>query len=109
MRFIVDQQLPPALAAWLRSRGHQADHVRDIGLRDADDGEVWNHAERLNAVIVTKDHDFVARRSARTDGPAIVWLRVGNSTTPRLLTWIEPKWPGVDVALSEDVAIVEVR
>jgi predicted nuclease of predicted toxin-antitoxin system len=41
MRFIVDAQLPPQLAAWLRARGHAAFALRDIGLRDAGDTDVW--------------------------------------------------------------------
>jgi predicted nuclease of predicted toxin-antitoxin system len=33
MRFLVDAQLPPALAAWIRDQGHEATAVRDIGLQ----------------------------------------------------------------------------
>ena len=32
MRFLVDQQLPPALARFLAAGGHLAEHVSDIGL-----------------------------------------------------------------------------
>jgi len=31
MKFIVDAQLPPALARWLCEQGHQAEHVQDVG------------------------------------------------------------------------------
>lgn len=41
MRFLVDAQLPPALARLLASHGHVAEHVADIGLRDADDSPIW--------------------------------------------------------------------
>lgn len=34
MRFLVDAQLPPALARWLTERGHDAVHVLDLGLGD---------------------------------------------------------------------------
>ena len=37
MKFIVDAQLPPALARWLREQGHQAEHVAEAGLREAED------------------------------------------------------------------------
>lgn len=39
MRFLVDAQLPPALARLLTARGHHADHVTDIGRGDAPDRE----------------------------------------------------------------------
>jgi uncharacterized protein with PIN domain len=32
MRFLVDNQLPPSLARWLRDRGHDAEHVFESGL-----------------------------------------------------------------------------
>ena len=59
MRFLVDAQLPPALARWLTERGHDAFHVFDVGMGRAGDQEIWNHAAAINAVIVTKDEDFV--------------------------------------------------
>jgi predicted nuclease of predicted toxin-antitoxin system len=33
MRFLVDAQLPPALARWLAAQGHEAAHVGDLGLQ----------------------------------------------------------------------------
>ena len=40
MRFIVDAQLPPALARLMAASGLQAEHVIDVGLRDSEDSEV---------------------------------------------------------------------
>ncbi|WP_397220135.1 DUF5615 family PIN-like protein [Nocardioides sp. AE5] len=37
MRFLIDTQLPPALARLLVSRGHEAEHVVDIGPGEAPD------------------------------------------------------------------------
>ena len=37
MKFLVDAQLPPALAHWLRGAGHEAQAVGEVGLRDASD------------------------------------------------------------------------
>ena len=44
MRFIVDAQLPPALARLLSAHGYTAEHVVDIGMRDLDDSLIWAHA-----------------------------------------------------------------
>ena len=54
MRFVIDAQLPPALARLLTAQGHTAEHVADIGLRDADDSPIWAYALELQAIIVTK-------------------------------------------------------
>jgi predicted nuclease of predicted toxin-antitoxin system len=44
MRFLVDAQLPPALARWLASQGHVAEHVADLGMADSLDQEVGDRA-----------------------------------------------------------------
>ena len=62
MRFLVDAQLPPALAGWLREQGHEAEHVEDVGLIASTDAAIATHAETNGAVLVTKDEDFSALR-----------------------------------------------
>jgi predicted nuclease of predicted toxin-antitoxin system len=109
MIFLIDQQLPPALTGWLQSRGHEATHVRNIGLRDADDVTIWRHAEAMGAIVVTKDMDFVTMRSRALTGPTIVWLRIGNVTTPDLAVWLEMNWVDIEAALHAGDAVVEVR
>jgi predicted nuclease of predicted toxin-antitoxin system len=34
VKLLLDAQLPPALARWLRERGHEALAVREVKLRD---------------------------------------------------------------------------
>lgn len=109
MKFVIDQQLPQALAAWLAARGHEAEHVRHIGLRDADGREIWKYAEASGAAILTKDGDFALLRRAAGSGPLVVWLRIGNATTAALLRWLEVRWAEVEAALATDVGVLEVR
>ena len=62
MRFLVDAQLPPALARRIEALGHKAEHVADCDLASAPDSLIRDHAERVGAVIVTKDEDFAVHR-----------------------------------------------
>jgi len=101
VKFLVDAQLPPSLARWLREAGHEAEHVEDVGLREANDGAIWAHALRSGAVLVTKDEDFAARSALTAITPMIVWLRIGNTTNRALLTWIEPRLPGIAGLLAQ--------
>ncbi len=39
---------------------------------------------------MTKDEDFALRNMAETSGTQVLWLRIGNSTNPALLRWLEP-------------------
>ena len=104
MRFLVDAQLPPALAGWLRARGHEAEHTGAA----AKDGAIWDRARDEDWIIVTKDRDFAVWVTARRAGPAVVWIRLGNATTDVLTRWLEPRWPKVERRLSQNARLVEV-
>lgn len=108
MRFLVDAQLPPVLAAWLEQAGHQAQHVEQCGLREAADGTIWAHALRTEAVILTKDEDFAQRAARSEDAPVIVWLRVGNATNRALHAWFMARLPGIVRFLESGTKLVEV-
>jgi predicted nuclease of predicted toxin-antitoxin system len=109
MHFVVDAQLPPALARLLSGLGHTAEHVADIGLRDADDSPIWDYAVRSQAVIVTKDEDFVQRHQQSRMAPVVVWLRIGNTSRRALLQWFEPLVPQIVALIENGDRIVEVR
>jgi predicted nuclease of predicted toxin-antitoxin system len=67
--FLVDAQLPPALARFLTAAGHQAEHVVDLGLERAPDREIWSKAIDFGSAIITKDEDFLTLRALRSRGP----------------------------------------
>ncbi|MFT4082937.1 MAG: DUF5615 family PIN-like protein [Nocardioides sp.] len=90
MRFLVDAQLPPALARLLREHGHEADHVTDIGPGDASDDGLWRFALADQAVIVTKDEDLSHMIARGGEAPAVLWARIGHTRRADLLAWFEP-------------------
>ncbi|WJH39790.1 DUF5615 family PIN-like protein [Aliirhizobium terrae] len=108
MRFLVDAQLPPALARWLVDQGHEAGHVVDFNLQSAADREIWDFAVQRDAVIITKDEDFAQRRALTKDGPTIVWVRLPNSRRSDLLQWFEKALDDIVAALERGETIVEV-
>jgi predicted nuclease of predicted toxin-antitoxin system len=84
MHLLVDAQLPPRLARPLAEAGYRAEHVKDLGLRDASNTAIWLHEQ---AIIVTKDADFVEKFRRQPGGPLIVWLRIGNAANSVLPAW----------------------
>jgi predicted nuclease of predicted toxin-antitoxin system len=88
VKFVVDAQLPPALARLLREAGCDA-------FREASDAEIWRYAVQQQAVIITKDEDFAERCLYSRDQPVIVWLRIGNTSNQSLLSWFVPLWPEI--------------
>ncbi|MBH0203019.1 MAG: DUF5615 family PIN-like protein [Nitrospira sp.] len=58
MNFLIDAQLPPALARLINSLGHEAVHVEAVGVLLSTDHTIWNYAVTNAQIIVTKDEDF---------------------------------------------------
>lgn len=109
MRFVVDAQLPPALARLLASHGHQAEHVADIGLLEAGDSSIWRYAMENQAVLVTKDEDFPHRFRQGGSAPVILWLRVGNTSRRALLEWFGRLLPQIETMIQQGESLIEVR
>ena len=60
MKFWVDAQLPPSLAEWLSVQFDvEAVSMRDLGLRDSTDSEIFKAARQAKVVVISKDSDFV--------------------------------------------------
>ena len=109
MRFLVDTNLPPSFAAWLVSQGHEAQHTIDLGMAAAKDRVIWDHAVASGAAIVTKDEDFVLLKTVEPDGPAIVWVRIGNAVRRVLFARLTSAWPVVEAKISQGENVVEIR
>jgi len=77
-------------------------------MRQAEDGDIWRHALKIGAIIVTKDEDFATRAAHSDSAPVIIWLRLGNASNRVLLAWLQPRWPGVLQLLEQDNRLVEV-
>lgn len=110
MRFLVDAQLPTALARWLEAQGHHAEHVVDLNMAGASDSDIWHAAAERRAVIITKDEDFALWRVTSSEPrPAVVWVRVGNTRKAELLRWFEPLLSDVIAALESGESLIEVE
>lgn len=108
MRFLVDAQLPPALARWLTAKGHEAEHVADRGMQAASDPEIWEYALQAAAAVVTKDEDFAQRKVLTGKGPIVVWIRLPNTRRRELLAWFETVLPDLVSALERGETLIEI-
>ncbi|MCO5053721.1 MAG: DUF5615 family PIN-like protein [Verrucomicrobiae bacterium] len=109
MCFLIDAQLPPALARWLREAGHDAKHVEDVNLREAEDSPIWRYALENQTILITKDEDFAARAKQSGNAPVIVWLRVGNVSNRVLRQWLLPQLPQILTWIEQEVRVLEIR
>jgi len=109
MQFLVDAQLPPALARLLREHGHTAEHITEIGPADAPDSEIWRYALEHDAVIVTKDEDFADMVATGREAPAVVWVRAGNTRRAVLLACFEPLIEQIVETVGSGQRLIELR
>jgi predicted nuclease of predicted toxin-antitoxin system len=109
VRFLVDAQLPPALALLLDDHGHIAEHITDIGPADTPDRQLWRYALEHRAVIVTKDEDFANMIATGVDAPTVVWIRAGNTRRASLLAWFEPLIDQIVTMVEAGDRLIELR
>lgn len=109
MKFLVDNQLPAALARWLSSQGFDAVHVLDRDLARDDDHALWDLAISESRIMVSKDEDFFHLAHRAGDGGRLLWLRVGNCRKQSLIDSIQKMMPAIQAAFDEGQRIVEIR
>ena len=86
MKFLVDNALSPALAVLLNDAGHDALHVRDVGLAKAEDKAIFDLAAADERVVVSADTDFGTLLAARTvSTPSVIQFRGPGSRRPDAL------------------------
>ena len=108
MTIWLDAHLPPKLALWFEYRfGIKAVALRDIGLRDATDMNIFERAKAENAVIMSKDRDFMELYFRFGAPPKIIILNCGNLTNKYLQEFLSDKIEKIIAILGAD-DIVEV-
>ncbi|MBI2934423.1 MAG: DUF5615 family PIN-like protein [Chloroflexi bacterium] len=111
MRFLVDEDLPRLTDSLLRSYGHDATDVRDVGLRGASDANIGAYARRQGLCLVSGDIGFA---DIRTFPPAqycgIIVLRLpARATSLTIRTFLEGLLAQTEIVnqLGGKLAIVE--
>lgn len=104
MKFLVDENLPVVLAEWLVAQGHDAAHVKSLGLDRASDRSIRARAEDTGAIVISKDADFAAAGHRLR----VIWVRIGNTTNANLVRVWGAAWPAILAALDEGERLIEV-
>jgi predicted nuclease of predicted toxin-antitoxin system len=86
MRLLVDMNLATDVAVSLRAQGHDAVHLRELGLQELGDEAVLARAVADKRVVVTFDVDFAdIAASAGQARAAVILLRLRSARTTRIL------------------------
>jgi predicted nuclease of predicted toxin-antitoxin system len=104
VKFLVDNQLPPALARFIsQDLGTKAHHVIDFGLRDAHDIQIWRYASSSELILISKDEEFIDLW-VKEPVTKLLWVRLGNCRRVYLLDVFRQLWPRACPQLSQMVA-----
>ena len=109
MKIWVDAQLSPAIAAWLSTEfGVQAQALRELGLRDAEDVEIFQAAAAADAVVLTKDKDFSLLLQTHGSPPRVIWLTCGNTSNEALRALLGKMFHDVLDLLNAGETLIEI-
>ena len=111
MKFLIDNALSPQLARGLLATGHDAVHVRDLGLGAAEDEIIFNLARAEGRVIVSADTDFVTLLAERQESKPsfILYRRVADEPQQQLAILLENLASILEPLESGSVVVIEQR
>lgn len=107
----IDAHLSPAIATWINNTFEDisAFALRDLGLRDAEDWEIFEAAKAQEVIFMTKDSDFVDLVERRDTPPKIIWLTCGNTSNARLKEILSATLLDALEFLQQSEKLVEIR
>lgn len=79
-------------------------HVRDVGLKAADDPVVWKYAQDNSLIICSKDSDMHQRSFVFGSPPKVVWVRLGNCSTSDVERLLRRHFAAIEVFAADDYA-----
>ena len=96
MKLLFDQNLSPTLVGRFSERFPDSQHVRSVGLSEAEDADIWDFAASNYFAIVSKDNDFLQMALLRGAPPKVIRLHVGNCTTDRIESVLRSGFQAID-------------
>jgi predicted nuclease of predicted toxin-antitoxin system len=109
VKFLVDNQLPPALVRFISEELRTKTlHVIDIGLQESSDAAVWSYSSANGFILISKDDDFVTLYS-KTPSAGLLWVRLGNCRRAFLLKVFTEQWAKVLERFEGGERFVELR
>lgn len=110
MTIWVDVQLPPAIAIWMQQQfSVEVVALREIGLRDAEDEEIFLAAKHASAIVMTKDSDFLHLLEKFGPPPQVLWLTCGNTSNARLKEILSLTLPQAIPLLEANEKLIEIN
>lgn len=110
MKYIVDAQLPLSLKTWLRKKGHDVIHTRDLPLENLSiDSMVIEIADKEDRIVISKDSDFFKAHLIKGKPQRILMITTGNIVNKDLFALFESNFNIIDILFQDEYQIVELN
>ncbi|MBK5193857.1 MAG: DUF5615 family PIN-like protein [Flavobacteriaceae bacterium] len=84
MKLLFDQNISFRLLRKIEVQYPEAKHVKELGLVNSTDMQIWEYARVNHFTLITFDADFFDIANLKGHPPKIIWLRMGNITSINL-------------------------
>jgi len=108
MKLLFDQNISFRLVKRIIDLFPEAKQIKELGLENTTDFEIFEYAKKHNYAIVTFDADFCNISTLKGFPPKIIWLKTGNTTTQNLELLLREKQELIKIFLSENYACLEI-
>lgn len=109
MKLLFDQNISFRLIQKIEDIFPNSKQVRELGLEDSTDIEIFNFAKRNEYTIVTFDSDFFDLNTLYGLPPKIIWLRTGNTTTSNLEALLRRKVDLIKTFVDSEFGCLEIN
>lgn len=108
MKFLIDAQLPLALAHFIRWNESECLHVCDLPLKDrTSDSEIRRICNQEGYILITKDRDFLDSYLIRGIPAKLLLISTGNISNRILLDIMKQNWQAIK-ELFADAELIEL-
>lgn len=106
MKFLIDAHLPMRLVYWLRERGHDVIHTRELPLKnETDDIDIIQLSVEQDRIVVSKDEDFYKYFILKGQPPKLLMLTMGNIVNKDLIMLIENNIDQIEADLEQNKVV----
>ncbi len=110
MRFLADAGIAQRVVEWLRTRAHDAIHLREQGLQRFPDREVFAKATAERRVVLTFDLDYGELVALSVPPSAsVVLFRLHDTSTPHVIARLEAVLEASAAQLEQGAVVVVVE
>lgn len=109
-RLLLDQNLSFKITKGIKDLFPDSKHISDFKFEGRNDIEIWDFAQKNDYCIVTFDSDFIDISVLNGFPPKIIWLRIGNSTTEKIIQTLRSNHLVInDFLISMENAYLEIN